>query len=54
MSKKNTLPARKKNALELLHERLGHRSTRSLLEGDTDNVVMRPAVTYTPYAKSLK
>ena len=25
-------------ALELLHQRLGHRSTRSLLDGDTANV----------------
>ena len=37
-SKKNKLPARKKIALELLHQRLGHRSTRSLLAGDTTNV----------------
>ena len=37
MSKKNKLPARKKIALELLHQILGHRSTRSLLYGDTDN-----------------
>ena len=36
MSKKN--PARKKIALELLHQRLGHRSTRSLISGDTTNV----------------
>ena len=36
VSKKN--PARKKIALELLHQRLGHRSTRSLLSGVTDNV----------------
>ena len=35
-SKKN--PARKKIALELLHQRLGHISTRSLIAGDTDNV----------------
>ena len=35
-SKKN--PARKKIALELLHQRLGHRSTRSLIAGDTANV----------------
>ena len=33
-SKKNKLPARKKIALELLHQRLGHTSTRSLLAGD--------------------
>ena len=38
MSKKNKCPARKKIALELLHQRLGHRSTRSLLAGDTANV----------------
>ena len=37
MSKKNKLPARKRIALELLHQRLGHRYTRSLLAGDTDN-----------------
>ena len=35
-SKKN--PARKKIALELFHQRLGHRSTRSLIAGDTANV----------------
>ena len=38
MSNKNKLPARKKIALELLHQRLGHRSTISLLAGDTANV----------------
>ena len=37
MSKKK-VSARKKMALELLHQRLGHRSTRSLLSGDTANV----------------
>ena len=36
-SKKNKLPARKKIALELIHQILGHRSTRSLLAGDTAN-----------------
>ena len=30
--------ARKKVALEFLHQRLGHRSSRSLLAGDTANV----------------
>ena len=35
-SKKNK--KRKKIALELMHQRLGHRSTRSLIAGDTDNV----------------
>ena len=38
MSKKNKFPARKKIDSELLHQRLGHRSTRSLLSGDTANV----------------
>ena len=35
MSKRKKLPARNKIALELLHQILGHRSTRSLLAGDT-------------------
>ena len=35
-SKEN--PKRKKIALELMHQRLGHRSTRSLISGDTVNV----------------
>ena len=38
MSKKNKFPARKKITLELLHQILGHRSTISLLAGDTANV----------------
>ena len=39
-SKKNPKinPKRKKIALELMHQRLGHRSTRSLMAGDTANV----------------
>ena len=39
-SKKNPKinPKRKKIALELMHQRLGHRSTRSLITGDTANV----------------
>ena len=37
MSKKNKFPARKKIALELLRQILRHRSTRSLLAGDTAN-----------------
>ena len=36
MSKKNS--ARKKISLELLHQRLGHISTRKLLDGDTANI----------------
>ena len=38
MSKKNKFPARKKIALELLHQILGHISTRLLLAGDTATV----------------
>ena len=38
MSKTNKLPSRKKIALELLYQRLGHISTRLLLAGDTSNV----------------
>ena len=38
MSKTKKLPAGKKISLELLHQRLGHRSNRSLLAGDTANV----------------
>ena len=39
-SKKNSKrnPKRKKIALELMHHRLGHRYTRSLIAGDTANV----------------
>ena len=37
-SKKKKLPAREKTDLELLHQGLGHRSTRSLLAVDTANV----------------
>ena len=38
MSKTKKLPSRKKIALELLHQRLGHLSTRLLLVGDIANV----------------
>ena len=38
MSKTKKIPARKRIVLELLHQILGHRSTRSLLDGDTANV----------------
>ena len=37
MSKTKKLPSMKKIALELLYQILGHRSTRSLLDGDADN-----------------
>ena len=37
MSKTKKLPPTKKIALEFLHQRIVHRSTRSLLDGDTDN-----------------
>ena len=39
ISETKKLPSRNKIALELLHQRLGHRSTKSLLAGDTDNVL---------------
>ena len=38
MSKTKKLPSRKKTSLELLHQRLGHRSTRSFLYRNTANV----------------
>ena len=38
MSKTKKLPSRKEIDLELLHQTFGHRSTRSLLAGDTANV----------------
>ena len=38
MSKTNKLTSGKKIALELLHQRLYHRYTRSLLASDTANV----------------
>ena len=38
ISKTKKLPSRKRIALELLHQRLGNISTRSLLDGDTANV----------------
>ena len=37
-SRKKKSPARNKSALELLHQILGHRSTRSILDGNTANV----------------
>ena len=37
MSKTKKLPSRRKIALELLHHRLGHRSTIALLAGDNVN-----------------
>ena len=38
MSKTKKLPSKKRIALEFLHQRLGHRSTRSLLDENTANV----------------
>ena len=38
MSKTNKLTSRKKVALELLHQRLGHRSIKALLSGNNSNV----------------
>ena len=38
MSKSKKIAPRKKVALELLHNILGHRSTRLLMDGDTANI----------------
>ena len=38
MSKNKKIPPKNKIGLELMHQRLVHRSTISLLAGDTDNV----------------
>ena len=38
MEKSKKHPARNKIALELLHQSLGHRSTSSLIAGDTANI----------------
>ena len=38
MSKTKKLPSRNKIALELSHQRLGHRSTRPLVAGYTANI----------------
>ena len=38
MSKNKKLPSKKKISLSLLQQRLGHRSTRYLLAGDTANI----------------
>ena len=38
MSKKKKVPEKEKIALELLHQRLGHRSTKKFLARDTVNV----------------
>ena len=48
-SKKNKSPTRKKIALELLHQIFGHRSTRSLLAGDTANVWEDVEIRIDPY-----
>ena len=56
MSKTKKLPSRKKIALELLHQRLGHISTRSLLAGDTANVWegIDPIIDPDPFFTSCK
>ena len=50
MSKTNKLPYRKKIALELLHQRLGHRSIRSLLARDTANIWEDIEIRIYPYS----
>ena len=49
MSKTKKLPSRKKIAQELLHQRLVHRSTVSLLAGDTANVWEELEIRIYPY-----
>ena len=53
-SKKN--PKRKKIALELMHQRLGHRSTRSVIAGDTAKVWedLDPRIDPEPFCTSCK
>ena len=53
MSKKNKFPARKKISLELLHQRLGYRPTRSVLAGDTSNIWEDVELRIYPETKSL-
>ena len=49
MSKSKKIAPRKKVALELLHHRLGHRSTISLMDGDTENVLKNIELRIDPY-----
>ena len=48
-SKKNKLPAREKIALEVLHQRLGHKYTISFLARDTANVLEDVELRIYPY-----
>ena len=56
ISKTKKFPARKKIALELLHQRLGHRSIRSFLDGDNANVWedIEPRIYPDPFCKSCQ
>ena len=56
MSKTKKLPSRKKIDLELLHQTLGHRSTRLLLAGDSANVWedIEPRTYPEPFCTSCK
>ena len=56
ISKTKELPSRKKIALELLHQRFGHRSHRSFLDGDTasfwEDIELR--INKDPFCKSCQ
>ena len=56
MLKTNILPSGKKIALELLHQRLGHRPNRSLLARDTANVweYIEPKIYPDPFCASCQ
>ena len=56
MSKTKKLPSRNKISLEILHQKLGHISTRSLLAGDTDNIWedFEPIIDPDPFGTSCK
>ena len=56
MSKTKKLPSRKKIALELLHQRLGHRYTIPLSSGDTANVweYIEPRIDPDPFCTSCQ
>ena len=47
--KSNKMAPRNKVSLELLHHRLGHKSTRLLMAGDTENVWQNIEIRIYPY-----
>ena len=59
ISKTNKLPSRNKIAIELLHQKLGHISIRSFMDGDTadvwEDIEFRiDTETFSPNVKFLK